>query len=245
MICVVILGITAMGLRPVTRYMRVTMAKEPIPLRAPLAKLDKSRLGTYRFARARTLDSAVVNSLGTEEYIDWMLVDTSVSRDNPLHYAHLFVTYYTGEPDAVPHTPDHCYQGSGYTTDRARNTTLHIKTLEDAPDVPVRVLSFVKSGIFDGDKIPVLYTFHCNGRFVATAAGVRSAANNPRDKYAYFSKVEVNFGRESDANRYPSWDDALAASKRLLERVLPLLVNEHWPDWKAVKAAETTEAENS
>ncbi len=244
-ICLIVLGVTAACLGPVTRYMKVTLAKEAIALRSSLARMDKSRLGPYRFYHQNTLESAVVDTLGTEEYIDWVLEDTTlVGTKSPLRFAHLFVTYYTGEPDAVPHTPDHCYRGSGYTPESAKNTTLHIATLTGAPDIPVRTLHFVKSALFDADKIPVVYTFHCNGRFVATANGVRAAANNPLDKYAYFSKVELTFGWENAHPHYPSWENAIAASERLFQHVLPLLVEEHWPDWQAVKDSEAQNAED-
>ncbi len=239
LISTLILGVTAIALGPVTDFMHVTLTKSPIPLRAPLGRLDKSRLGPYVFVQARTLDPAVVNTLGTDQYIDWILEDTSLAgRRTPLRYAHLFVTYYTGQPDAAPHTPDQCYKGAGYTVASAENLTFHIDALETSPEVPVRLVSFIRSDIFDSDLTPVIYTFHCNGKFVASREGVRNAANNPLDKHAYYSKVELTFGWDNARPRVPSRAAAIEASQRLLEHVLPALVNDHWPDWAAVTASE-------
>ncbi len=236
-ICVVLLGTTTLALKPVTRYMKVTLTKKPIPLRASLGLLHK-QFGPYRFVEGHTLDSAVINTLGTDQYIHWIIEDTSVEdQRSPLRVAHLFITYYTGQPDAVPHTPDQCYKGSGYQTVGAENTSLWIESLADAAEVPVRMVTFAKSNIFSSDEMSVVYTFHCNGKFVASREGVRTAANNPLDKYAYFSKVEVNFGWKSARPRFPSGKDSIAASEKFFSYLLPLLVNEHWPDWSAVKAS--------
>lgn len=234
-----ILGVTAAGLGPVTRALKVALQKEAVPLRASLSRMDKSRLGPFRFIKAFTLESAVVNTLGTEEYISWILEDTALSNTNsPLRYVNLFVTYYTGQPDPVPHTPDVCMAGAGYWREQAENITVRVDALSPDVEVPVRVLSFVKSGIFNGDKMPVLYTFHTNGRFAATREAVRTTVNTPLDRHAYYSKVEIQFGWERASPRYPTMEKMIEGSERVLNHVLPLLIDEHWPDWKAVKEAE-------
>ncbi|MEE9293663.1 MAG: exosortase-associated EpsI family protein [Phycisphaerae bacterium] len=231
-ISALILATCAVGLGPMTRYMRVVLAKEAIPLRSPLSRLDKSGLGPYGFVQAITLDSALVNTLGTPEYIHWILEDSALhGQSSPLRYVNLFVTYYTGQPDPVPHVPDACYVGSGYITESAENTTVQVSTLGASGEVPVRMLTFVKSGIFGDDKMPVVYMFHCNGRFVATRQGVRSAVNNPLDRHAYYSKVEVRFGWDGASPRVPTKAQAIAGTERLFSYLLPLLVEEHWPEW--------------
>ena len=234
----IVLGATAIGLPAVSRHMRVALAKAAAPLRSPLAKLDKNALGPYRFVSANVLDAAVVDALGTTEYIDWILEDTShTNRSSPLRYARLHVTYYTGQPDAVPHTPDVCMVGAGYEIVRSGNTAVRVSTLAGSPEVPVRMVTFVKSAIFGADELPIVYTFHCNGKFAATRERVRTAVNNPLDEYAYYSKIEVGFGWNMARPHFPSQDEALAATAKLFSYVLPLLLENHWPDWKALKNA--------
>lgn len=237
-VCVVVLGATAIGLPAVTRQMRIALAKGAVPLRSSLAKLDKNALGPYRFASANVLDPAVVDALGTTDYIDWILEDTSCTDlSSPLRYARLHVTYYTGQPDAVPHTPDVCMVGAGYEIVRNENTTLQVSTVADSPDVPVRLVTFVKSAIFGADEMPIVYTFHCNGKFAATRERVRTAVNNPLDAYAYYSKIEVGFGWSMARPHFPPRDEALAATAKMFSYVLPLLIEKHWPDWNALNDA--------
>jgi Protein of unknown function (DUF3485) len=247
-ISVLLLGVTALGLAPVTQRLQAALTKEAIALREPLSKLDKGGLGPYRFLAAHTLDDNIVASLGTDQYIDWILEDTTYAgkdRTNPLRFARLFVTYYTGQPDAVPHTPDVCMVGAGYTMDDANNITINVPGLADSPVVPVRALTFVKSGVFDADRMTVVYTFHTNGQFAETREGVRQAVNRPSDHHAYYSKVEVVFGSSDSRPPYPSREDAIKATEKLLGYALPMLVERHWPDWEAVKKQEAGERSDS
>jgi Protein of unknown function (DUF3485) len=242
-VSLIILAVTAVGLGPVTRYLNVVLRKEAVPLRKQLGTLDKSRLGPYKFVRAYTIESAVVDTLGTDKYINWLLEDTRRTGRDPLRYVSLFVTYYTGQPDPVPHTPDVCYAASGYEPDEKVNLTVDVPTLGKDSRLPIRLLMFVKTGVFNSERMPLIYTFHCNGKFVATREGVRTTGRNPLDKHAYYSKVEVKFGWKGAQPRYPDKKQAIEASTEFLSHVLPLLVDEHWPDWAAVKAAEKADQE--
>jgi len=231
-ISVLILGITAVALPWANREMKVVLSKEPAPLRRPLTTLDKSRLGSYVFRSKVDLEAPVEDALGANEYIFWILEDTEYPDDSPdpRRVASLAVTYYTGQPDAVPHTPDACLVGAGYTIEHADYQTLAVPTLPGSPEVPVRVITSIRSGIFDRDEMTVVYTFYCNGQFAAARNNVRRIISDPRDRHAYYSKVEVTFGWENALPRYPARQDAVQATEKLLRHVLPLLVAEHWPD---------------
>jgi len=153
----------------------------------------------------------------------------------------LLVTYYSGGHNLVPHTPDVCYLGAGYQPGRAHeNVTLSVPELGAAgAKLWVRVLTFVKTAIFDRQDVSVVYAFHCNGRFVETGAfvdprtAVRLLLNDPANTYAYFSKVEVSFPR---ATR----EQSLKGAAKLFGAVLPVLVKEHWPDFEAAESAART-----
>lgn len=237
MVCVAILGMTAIGLPWATSYLRIVLTKEAIPLRRPLARLDKGRLGPYVFRSKIDLQEMVVEALGTDQYIYWLLEDTSYGEQSldPRRFVHLAVTYYTGQPDPVPHTPDVCLTGAGYITEQKENRSIHLVRVSDPLEVPVRVLTAVKSGIFGSERMTVVYTFHCNGRFAETRQAVRMIVNDPRQRYAYYSKVEVTFGWQAARPPYPPREQAVAATTKLLSHVLPLLLEEHWPDWAGVK----------
>jgi hypothetical protein len=106
--------------------------------------------------------------------------------------------------------------------------------------VPVRVLTFVKGGIYDYDEPTVVYTFHCNGQFAARRDEVRLAVLDPRDRYAYFSKVEVTFGWQGARPRNAGKEETVRATTKLLMYVLPLLLREHWPDWRQATGESST-----
>jgi hypothetical protein len=211
-------------------------AKESLPLKASLGKLDKEGFGPYRFVTRNTLSSAMVESLGTDEYIDWQFEDTSIANpQSPLRFARLFVTYYTGGRDLVPHTPDQCYVGGGYQPIQAENLEVAIPSLGQS--VPVRVITFQKSAIYARETPTVVYTFHCNGEFTCTRDGVRINVNSS-DRHAYFSKIEVVFGSGQSRPTRPSREESVEGAAKLLNYALPMLIKDHLPDWEAVKLAE-------
>ncbi len=240
--CVIVLLGAVVLAGPVARTMKVVLRKDPVPLRRPLGELDKSALGEYQFEAAAILDHAMLDPLGTEEYIDWYFTDTSVqSRRNPLRYVHCFITYYTGKPDLVPHVAEVCYLGQGYDREQVGDLTVAIRGVEgERMEVPVRAVTFVKSDVFQQAKPTVVYTFHCNGAFVETRDRVRLRLADPRDRGAYYCKIEVTFGRAGSTAADAAREEVIPAATKFLTRLLPVLLRDHMPDWKAVQQGQPT-----
>ena len=237
LVCAGVLIAATVFAGPVARHMRVVLRKDPVPLRKPLGELDKTALGEYRFEGAIIIPETTLGPLGTTDYIDWRFTDTTVSRRrDPLGSVQCFVTFYTGKPDLVPHTPDACYLGHGYRMREADNLEFAIRGPNLRPlEVPVRAISFVKSSVFGQATPTVVYTFHCNGKFVNTRTQVRAQLADPFDKGAYYCKVEVTFGAPKSRPRHPDRQESIAAAEKFLERLLPVLLEEHLPDWEAVR----------
>ena len=240
-LAVALLGVAAILAGPVSSWMDFQQGKAALPLKKPLGALDVGALLPYRTIERQTLESTVVEALGTDQYINWTLEDTSVPQTDPLRYAHLFVTCDTGGVNLVPHTPDECRLGAGYQAAQPHeNIDIGVpiaspRTLESggglaAGMIPVRLCTFLKTAVFNREEVSVVYTFHCNGRFVATRNGVRLLINDMSNRYAYFSKVEVSFPR---ATR----EQSLHGATKLLERLLPVLVKDHFPDFEAAETA--------
>lgn len=210
---------------PVGDWLGFTQSKQPLPLRRPLSQLRVGSLAPYEVIERVSLPAAMTEALGTEHYLKWTLRDTDVPPGQPLSHADLLITYYTGGTQLVPHTPDECYLGSGYEPAQAhRNRDLEVPTLGDREhQVPIRVCTFRRTSVFGGAKHTVVYTFFANDGFVSTRTGVRLRVQDPSDKFAYFSKVEVTF---PGASR----DQCIEGAGKLFSRLLPTLVNEHWPD---------------
>lgn len=210
----------------------MSFRKEAVPLRKPLAALSKAALDPpYEFIQADTLNADVLNSLGTDKYLQWALADTEeVDARSHVKRVSLFVTYYTGQVDPVPHVPENCYYGSGYRVAATEDREMEIASL--GIKIPVRLLEFDKRGPGGSSRPTVMYFFSVNGTYTANREVVRYRLSDPYQKYGYFSKVEIKFdnGRGLPCTR----DELFAAGHKFMERLLPLLVHDHWPDWAAV-----------
>jgi len=236
LVCVLLLAVLAGGMQVAADKLKIHFRKEPIELRKPLDDLSKSRLYPYRVVNEQKIkNKEVEEELGTEDYIQWVLEDTSVEKSDPGRIAMLFVTYYTGNPDKVPHVPDWCYTGGGGIIEAKKNTSITVPDigLEDEGDrLGVRTLEIsVPGGLTGRQQKRVIYFFSVNGQYRCERNAVRMLQNNWRDKYAYFSKVELLFGGEQKV----SYEESLAAAEKLARVVVPLLYSEHWPDWKKLR----------
>ena len=216
---------------PVAEHFQFRQAKRTLKLIKPLSSLNEASLGPYRVVDRQILDPVIVEALGTEDYISWTLEDLSVSRDDPLRYANLLVTYYSGGTNLVPHTPDVCYLGAGYQPAQPHeNIDLKVRVpAVGATSVPARLLTFARTAVFDHEKRTVVYTFFCNGRFVNTRTSVRLLINDLSITYAFFSKIEVSFPRATRAQ-------SVGGARKLFAQILPVLVRDHIPDFKKAEA---------
>ncbi|MCD6395527.1 MAG: hypothetical protein J7M40_18745, partial [Planctomycetes bacterium] len=113
LICLTVLALAAGFKEAVIEWSGAKLKKLPIALRKSLDDLDESKLSPYRVVRKSQIDPVVLNELGTEDYIQWVLDDTEADTLSPTRYCSLFITYYTGDPDRVPHVPEECFTGAG------------------------------------------------------------------------------------------------------------------------------------
>jgi len=148
-----------------------------------------------------------------------------------------FVTYYTGSPDAVPHIPQSCYVGSGYKPKEEIPDQITIVSRGQEVVVPLQAVEFEKENQLAQSKKLVLYTFHANGQFRKDRDAVRWAIGSLTDRYAYFTKVEVSMDLEPGRL---SKEQAAVSAKRFLQVAIPVLLEDHWPDWEAANRRPTT-----
>jgi hypothetical protein len=226
------------------QFLNTTLRKLPLPLRKSLAQLDRQKLvihdgdKTYSYrleGQPVQLEAEMVDKLGTSDYISWTLRRWDDTTGQPTNLAfHLFVTYYTGKPDQVPHVPEECYLGNAF---REVGNRLEHVSLPGLPpkdqSADIQVLTFMREGgrLMGGRQCQlVMYSFRTNDSWQAERESVRRKLGNPFDKYAYFSKVELGFPLPPDLPE-EAVKEALQEGKRVFEVVLPLLVDEHWPIW--------------
>jgi hypothetical protein len=208
--------------------------KEPFPLKKSLDLLDEKDLAPYKVAsKTEISNQEVIESLGTQDYIQWLLEDTEAAVDSTVRQCSLFITYYD-LPDRVPHVPEECYTGVGHQRLTSDSVTFEINKDGVVEKIPATYLVFAStnSNYWGMDtKFPVLYLFNVNESYANNRESARFALNkNIFSKHSYFSKVEwkffnIRFGKPI----YPTKEEAIAASKKLLSIILPILEKEHWP----------------
>lgn len=235
LICAAILAMAGGGMSVAIKSFGIYLKKDPWPLKKSLDLLDEKGLSPYKVVSKGKIESEdVVDSLGTKDYIQWVLEDLDAPANSAVRYCSLFITYYE-LPDKVPHVPEECYMGSGFQRLASDSVTLGLGTQE----IPARYLVFTRT---DSDywqkstKFPVLYLFRVNKDYVNSREDARLVLNeNIRGKHSYFCKVEWKFfnagfsvaGRQGSV--YPAKEEAVTASQKLLGVILPILEKEHWP----------------
>jgi len=230
--CVALLVLFVGGFQILATVQGFIFVKERVDLRKPLDLLDRDRLAPYKLDKAIEIQSDILNQLGTDQYLQWIVqVPDRLEEPDKGRFLSLFVTYYTGLPDAVPHVPKECYAGGGHKLINETPDEVTISSQGQEIAVPIQVLEFRKESQFSRNSRVVLYTFHANGQFRADRTAVRLAIGSLTDRYAYFSKVEV--GVDLEEGRFTK-DQAVMSAKRFLKVAMPVLLEDHWPDWEAV-----------
>ena len=226
-------------------YMRVRqgiiLTKKPLPMKEPFNLLDDKLLKPYKVLKKSKIDNKdVIESLGTEEYLQWLLEDTTVDALSPVRNCFIFITYYTGNPDQVPHVPEACYTGGGNEVKDRFSVTLDIGDVNlpgipQGEGIPATGLIFAQKSAEvwqSAERFPVIYFFKVNGLYKGNRTATRIALGDLTSEYSYFSKVEVKIFNLKGL--YPEKAEAITAAGKLLKVLLPVLEKNHWPDWNKV-----------
>jgi hypothetical protein len=217
----------------------ITLIKKPLSLKEPFDMLDEKLLEPYKVLEKSKIDNKdVLESLGTEEYLQWTLEDTMVDALSPVRDCSLFITYYTGNPDQVPHVPEACYMGGGFESDEKFGIDLNVGDINmpgisGNVKIPATGLIFGRksSEVWQASvKFPVIYFFKVNGQYKGDRTSVRIALGDLTSEYSYFSKIEIKFFNLKGL--YPEKAQAVEATEKLLKVLLPVLEKNHWPEWK-------------
>ena len=105
--CLVIGGL---GFRLIMTQLNVYLQKEPVFLRVTLDDLP-STLGKWKqFGKDQQLSDAIVEELGTKNYLDRNYVYQNDLINGVLQ---IHIAYYTGMIDTVPHIPERCWGAAG------------------------------------------------------------------------------------------------------------------------------------
>ena len=241
-VCAALLVIAAVGLPGLMKVLGLNLTKLPVPLKAPLYSADATRLEPAYVKhdyQPPPPSEEMLHTLGTQEFLDWRLVDTARPDSDPAKVVEVVVTYYTGGPDMVPHVPTECMAASGYDLMGGESDEVVKVPGLDLPndELKVRLAQFAAphSGRVDAAasaQVTILYLFHSCGDFCTTRPQVRAKLADPFKRHSYFSKVEMKF-TDMSLRRSADRAEALAALPGFLQKFLPILLNEHF-SWKEV-----------
>ncbi|MBN1765870.1 MAG: exosortase-associated EpsI family protein [Sedimentisphaerales bacterium] len=228
-ICMICLVLGASGFELCAQILGLHLVKERLELQKPLDELDESRLLPYRVIYKEKIENDdVLTELGTEDYIQWYIEDTENQENDSAHYMTLFITYYTGDPDQVPHIPDICYVGGGSTINQRTERVLTFSPSDTmSEEIPIRILDISAKNSIGENRQKVVYFFRVNGSFECQRNKVRVILNNPFNKYAFFCKIELTFPYGKNMTD----EETIAATEKLSQVFLPVLLEEHWPVW--------------
>ncbi len=252
-VCAVILAVSAASKEVVIRTLGVQLTKLPISLKAPFDKMSEKKLEPYLVRNKQKITNRdVLESLGTEEYLQWTLEDSNAPADSPTRFCSLFITYYTGNPDMVPHVPDECYVGGGNQRVGAEEITIDSFSYSNAEgiasvylpeSIPMQYVVFShqeRNGLTPETRFSVQYLFKANGEFCGGRTQTRTVlGKNFFCKYSYFAKIEWKFyGMDYSGLVNPEKEKTIEASRKLLSILVPVLEKDHWPDWEKAKRGE-------
>ena len=238
LICAAVLAFAGGGMSIAVKSFGIYLKKEPLPLKKSLDLLDESRLSPYKVvSKSKIENEEIVKNLGTEDYIQWNLEDTSVPPDSTVRYCMLFITYY-GFPDVILHVPEECYVGGGYQKLSFDNVELEVNKNGVMDKISVKYIIFGSidsKGPWQNEvKFPVMYVFRVNDEYASSREDTQLImGKNIRGRHSYFCKIEWKFFNGNvGALVYPDKEQAVAGSCRLLSAVLPVLEKDHLPDLK-------------
>lgn len=247
-ICLLCLVGAAVGWQGALRFLNYHTRKDAVPLKQTLRMFDWKKLEPrYRMhdVQMADLNEESLHSLGTREYFMCRLLDSTRPAEDPTAVVDVVMSYYTGSPDLVPHVPTECMVAGGYDL-KSDESGLEVRVPgSGAPDDKVRVhlSAFDAPGSAGGvagagpggrRNVTVAYFFHTNGTYCTTRYEVRSKLMNLLERYAYFAKVEIKFS-SADLRRGADREQTLAALPPLLERLMPVLLKDHF-SWNELHA---------
>ncbi|MBN1974504.1 MAG: hypothetical protein JW787_12770 [Sedimentisphaerales bacterium] len=233
LICVSVLAVAGAGMSAAIESFGLYLKKEPVSLRKSLEFLDENGLSHYTVEPKNKLkieNQEIVKELGTQDYIQWIVEDNNEPANSAVRKFFLFVTYYSS-PDKIPHVPEECYAGGGFTRKSSTDVILQVGGIgKKKISAQYLVFSNEKIDIWAEKKeFPVVYFFRVNGEYAGNREEARIILNkNLFRKSSYFSKIELAFNQSLEA---PDKEETIRACESFLDVILPVLERENWPQW--------------
>jgi hypothetical protein len=259
-----VLVIGAIGFRVLVAQANIYLMKERVDLRRPLDSVS-TKLGRWqRVGSDSVFSETLIEELGTRSYLDRTYAIDGDPSKGVMHVHVAYYTGTIDAVPHIPERCwavgglelTRNSEGSAIAVDRSRWEPLEREGVEPGKYMSVSVTDPITAEVervampvgdiaattieFQDPKQPQDrqvggYFFIANGLSVASSYGVRKAAFNLRDRYAYYCKIQLtNRGRVDDPNGSlvePFKRDSAELLNELLPQVMRCL-----PDWPSFEA---------
>jgi len=128
------------------------------------------------------LDEAIVRATDTDAHIN-----RSYSRNNASQYISLYIASGVKARDLMPHRPEVCYTGNGWTLIDKRSKEL---PLSDGTELPCNIMQFSR-GILTKKKVVVLDYYIVDGQYCRDVSLLRSKAWSGSGTVRYVAQVQI------------------------------------------------------
>ena len=128
------------------------------------------------------LDEAVVRATDTDAH-----VNRSYSRRGGFEYVLLYIASGVKARDLMPHRPEVCYTGAGWTLINKRSMEL---PLSDGTELPCNVMQFSR-GALNTEKVMVLDYYIVDGQYSSDVSLLRSKAWRGSGAVRYVAQVQI------------------------------------------------------
>ncbi len=255
---VALLLVSAVSITTAVSALKLYLKKLPInpPDGRVVSAVPKETTNWIARGKDVQMSQEIVEELGTQNYLSrWYTQKTAAEGEKP-RTVELHLAYYTGMIDTVPHVPDRCMVGAGWSLD---------STPTDVP-VPLDMTSMVPvaspvnpewagqaytaragalrvlmprapeklqirvtqfTGPGQSGSLYAGYFFIANGGHVSSPEGVRTLAFELTNDYAYYLKVQVS------SSEVKSKEELAALAGSLMDDLLPEIMR-CVPDWSEV-----------
>ncbi|MBL0871109.1 MAG: exosortase/archaeosortase family protein [Phycisphaerales bacterium] len=256
---VAVMGFSGVMIPTVVGALGLYLRKLPIqpPGNVVVADVPKETARWIALGKDSQMSEEVVAELGTQNYLSRIYAQKIEGQEGVGKRVELHLAYYTGMIDTVPHVPDRCMVGAGWSITgtptvvpirldaerwlpredvveewkgqifTARAGGERVVLPRKPQELAMRVTEFTGPG--QTKKLFSGYFFIANGGHVPTAEDVRLLAFELKDDYAFYLKVQIS-SQDVASNEELS---QLAGS--LLDEMLPEIMR-RVPDWIEVTA---------
>lgn len=138
-------------------------------------------LGEWR-GHEEDMDEYVLRKTGTDDHVNRVY-----QRQRGRASVSLWIAYGVRPRDLMPHRPEVCYNGAGWTLESNRSLEL---TSGDGVVLPCRLMQF-KRGVLASERITVLNYYIVDGERSAGVSQLRSKAARGGSSVSYAAQIQI------------------------------------------------------